>query len=499
MKLNADIIYYNLQKVLDVSFNGDNLKGLVLQRPEFYLEKTDVFQSNHVYVCSADHLPQDPAIEENVLLVCLGKNTPPAFFFSGCSIISVSPEEDIFRVFNLVQDVFNRYEAWEESVNGIIRSSASLQEMLDASRGIFENPLLLIGSDFNYLAYTDKDYLQNHLGIDFRGTNFDPELLAKFLTMHEIATNIKEPLLLDLMDRSTLSVNIFEADEYLGCITVFGEFKPIRSSDTQLCIYFSEMLRQALQLNPTLAGDRSAFRQAIKDLVDGQPIDSETRTVISRHNDHMPKLCCCLDSGDDSRLMPKGYISSLIEQRIPGSAAFAYNEHIIAIFTVHGEDHEKEAASRLHSILEKNHLTCGVSHIFTDLYDSTYAYFQAASALKLGLKTDPDERWFLYENYILQQMLTGAKGSIPAKYYQPEGLKRLYAHDAASSVSYADTLKTYLDNNMSISATAKALYIHRSSLIDRLDHINRLLGSDLEDPLERLKLQFIMHMSETDG
>ena len=134
-------------------------------------------------------------------------------------------------------------------------------------------------------------------------------------------------------------------------------------------------------------------------------------------------------------------------------------------------------------------------------------YISAAVVLSLTLVScgdefldkDPDERIEIKTIGQVQQLLTSAKRSIPAKYYQPEGLKRLYTHDAASSVSYADTLKTYLDNNMSISATAKALYIHRSSLIDRLDHINRLLGSDLEDPLERLKLQFIMHMSETDG
>ena len=497
MKLNADIIYNDLQKVLDVSFNGDKLKELVLQRPEFYIDNTAVFQSNHVYVCSADHLPEDPSVEDNVLLVCLGKNTPPAFFYSGCSIISVPPEEDIFHVFNLVQTVFNKYETWEETVNGIIRTNASLQEMLDASRSVFDNPLLLIGSDFNYLAYTDKDYLQNDLGIDFSGSNFDPELLAEFLTMHEIATNIKEPILLGLKGRSTLSINIFESDEYLGCLTVFGEFRDIRPSDIQLCMYFSELLRQALQLNPSMAGTRSAYRQVLKHLVDGQPISSEARAVISKHNDHRAKLCMCLNYKGDSQLMPKGYLSSLIEQQIPGSMAFTYDDQIIAIVSVNETEYKNDAASRAFPILEKNHLSCGISQTFPDLYDSAYALFQASSALKQGSKQHPDKRLFFYEDYILPQLFTGAKGMIPAKYYQTDGLKRLYAHDASSSVSYIETLKTFLDNNMSISATAKALYLHRSSLIDRLDHVTRLLGSDLDDPAERLKLQFILHMSET--
>ena len=163
MRLNADIIYQNLKNYIEVSFNGDSVRELVLLRPEFYLDGQKEFLSGHVYVCSADHLPEEPAIEENVLLICLGSRTPTAFFYRGCSILSVPEDENIFRVFNLVQDVFNRYEAWEGRLNEVLRGSASLQEMLDLSKDIFNNPLLLIGSDFNYLAYTDKDYLKDEL------------------------------------------------------------------------------------------------------------------------------------------------------------------------------------------------------------------------------------------------------------------------------------------------------------------------------------------------
>ena len=73
MRLNADIIYHNLKQVLDVEIYGMCENRLSLFRPEFYLDRTSRFQENHVYVCSADHLPSDPVIEDNVLLICLGE------------------------------------------------------------------------------------------------------------------------------------------------------------------------------------------------------------------------------------------------------------------------------------------------------------------------------------------------------------------------------------------------------------------------------------------
>ena len=168
MRLNADIIYQNLKNYIEVSFNGDSVRELVLLRPEFYLDGQKEFLSGHVYVCSADHLPEEPAIEENVLLICLGSRTPTAFFYRGCSILSVPEDENIFRVFNLVQDVFNRYEAWEGRLNEVLRGSASLQEMLDLSKDIFNNPLLTDEDAWEAarLAAFDGDIRKFPLGMD---------------------------------------------------------------------------------------------------------------------------------------------------------------------------------------------------------------------------------------------------------------------------------------------------------------------------------------------
>ncbi|MCR4805608.1 MAG: helix-turn-helix domain-containing protein, partial [Clostridia bacterium] len=74
-----------------------------------------------------------------------------------------------------------------------------------------------------------------------------------------------------------------------------------------------------------------------------------------------------------------------------------------------------------------------------------------------------------------------------------EGLARLAKHDASSQVSYIDTLKAFLDNNSSVAETARELHLHRSTLIDRIERIKQMIGSDLTDPGERLKLQMILY------
>ena len=65
-------------------------------------------------------------------------------------------------------------------------------------------------------------------------------------------------------------------------------------------------------------------------------------------------------------------------------------------------------------------------------------------------------------------------------------------HDNSSHVSYLHTLRVYLDNNLSVTKTAAALFLHRSTLLDRLAHITTMLGNDLKDPDYCLTLGIIL-------
>ena len=96
----------------------------------------------------------------------------------------------------------------------------------------------------------------------------------------------------------------------------------------ELCVYFSEMLRQAFLRSPQLAGEHAAMRQAVRDIVNGQPVTSEQRSIISRYNFKDTLCFAVLQSDDDSATLPRGYVSSLIEQQIPGALLHTYPSHM---------------------------------------------------------------------------------------------------------------------------------------------------------------------------
>ena len=132
MKLCADILYWRLkEKLTTVTQRGKGGNALTLNRPEFYLDRSQTFEKNRVYVCSADHLPQSPKLGEDVCLICLGQHWNLSAYYDRCSVILVEGNWDIFRVFNLVQEIFNRYDGWEEQLWTILRHGGNLPQMLD--------------------------------------------------------------------------------------------------------------------------------------------------------------------------------------------------------------------------------------------------------------------------------------------------------------------------------------------------------------------------------
>jgi DNA-binding PucR family transcriptional regulator len=209
--------------------------------------------------------------------------------------------------------------------------------------------------------------------------------------------------------------------------------------------------------------------------------------VIRRFHGRGAALCVVFRPAADSRPLPSGYVSSLIEQQFRDALAFEYAGAVTAVIPM-GADGEEQLAS----LLRKLRLVCGVSRPFTDLNESAYAYYQALSALDVGRGIDPDISVYRFEDYILNLLIRNAVADIPVRYFYTDGMSRLAEHDRSSPVSYLDTLRTYLDCSMSIAETARQMHLHRSSLIDRLERITQLLNCDLTDPGVRLALQIVL-------
>ena len=67
-------------------------------------------------------------------------------------------------------------------------------------------------------------------------------------------------------------------------------------------------------------------------------------------------------------------------------------------------------------------------------------------------------------------------------------IQALHKYDQDRDAELVKTLETYLEHGGALVDTAEALFIHRNTLLHRLERIESLCQIDLRHPLQRLNL-----------
>ena len=152
----------------------------------------------------------------------------------------------------------------------------------------------------------------------------------------------------------------------------------------------------------------------------------------------------------------------------------------------------------LSSLVDALRLKAGVSFDYSDLNESPVYVQQAEAALVDGSIMDPKATHHYFEDYALTELVVNAISGAPIESLFPRELRRVVEHDRTSAISYLETLRVFLNENMNYSKVAALLYVHRSTLVDRINKIEHNYGLDLHDPDTRLYLQLILKAMDVE-
>ena len=119
---------------------------------------------------------------------------------------------------------------------------------------------------------------------------------------------------------------------------------------------------------------------------------------------------------------------------------------------------------------------------------------QAGTAIEVGRRLDPEERYFSFDRYVLDYIIRHCLSDYSPRAVCSNAVLQLAALDREKNTDYIKTLQCYFDNNCQQTATANAMFIHRTTLTYRLEKILELTGVDLSDPDVRLYLQISLKM-----
>src|SRR5215472_12836666 len=171
-----------------------------------------------------------------------------------------------------------------------------------------------------------------------------------------------------------------------------------------------------------------------------------------------------------------------------------------------GTEQERESENSIFTRLERVHARLqqkkngnasvlysgGMGHIARNLQGISQSLREAQQALEIGRRLFGEGQIHSFARLGIYRLLFYLhEQSELADFYQ-ETLGPLINHDSHSNSALIETLEAYFRCNGNLSETARAMHLHRNSLLYRLGRIEEVLGRSLEDSELRLSLQIAL-------
>ena len=515
MRITSDILFGLLSEKYQLGRYGRGVRTQELSLPVLYEPGTQPVSGN-IYVARTGDLPNKPPI--GCVFVCCGTKPPNVWNKWPCDVIHiVDPHTNLIGVFNVVLGILDKVLTWQDRMQQLALTGSNVRDMVEASIPIFENRITVCDYELRILGSCAPDMSQPghpvlmHDGIG----HVPPRYISATKNFGRTLIKNREPYVAEeieaaadgIMGVNSYCINLFEGDAYLGTCALKEEKHSLHDHDRELFQMFAEYVRNCLNVQSKNTGNQLVtVRTVFEQILQGYPVSMRDMDYALRLIEFSMdgaasvsdcKWCCtAIRSTRENKELPEAYLCKTVEELLPSTTAFIYDESIVAFSLLGSTEHRKDGiCDPLEDYLKDMDFIAGVSRTFRDPFHARTYYHQALNALEMSYEFESDTRWHLFGDHVLDYMLANCCGDFDAESIVAPELVRLY-HSGSSGPDYVQTLRTFLDTGCHTMQTAKAMYLHRSTLIKRLDRIREIV--DIESPERRLYLQICLHLPDIE-
>ncbi len=509
MRLSMTILYDFLQQSYsdvwaDEPEGSLHLKGAVCYR-------SDVIQQNKDFICIGRIKDMKEEIEKrnDFYGICIVENLSEYACLKNKknhNIIYLSSAGTFQGIFNKVQGLFFHYQDWEERLCQALVNHADIESLCRLSSGIFDNMihvydrnLFLLGSanekDGETIWEDDKDTGRKVLSIETINNfkyekNFKETMSTQGVQMYED----------DFSPERVMYINIWEEGRYAGRLCISETNRNFTRTDQQMMGVLAECIRCSLRWDSDASNQEKRILESMfAKLLDDKIVDEHSLSY--RLNEHDWKrndkyICIRIKMDERDFKISAGEVTChKLEAQFPCSFAFIYEESILMLVnkTKLDTDIQKFYSSFI-LFLREGIFKAGISRVSDDFFQIREFYEQTKIALKIGQKVDPMFWCYKFEDYVVPYILMKGIKGYPARMFCPEGLTKITAYDESHKSELLHTLKIYLESNMNITHASEKLYIHRSTLLYRIDRVQQISGLDLQNPEIRFRILMSLHL-----
>ena len=452
-----------------------------------------VFDPDMIYLIDRDNVGS--ASPNSSALICMTGDIAPIVQQQAPNAdILISPADITpWQVIESVWDILHSHERWVQDLLRCALEAQSITFFLSIAAQKLRNPIAVFDQNFRIIARSAITALlpEGTIWDSIQGEHFNMTAYYNAKERSMIARTMQNSAHHDILyrpvrdpDHNYYSARLEVDRKPAGCIGMADVFAPITPGQCAIARVVRDLLEAYLKRNMRNLLLEDASSGFWFDLLTGRVVDAERLRE---------KLASRGWQADDTFIMvsflPKEAYCSQIE--VITAMNHVLMEFPRAIVAVEGEavtilhriqDYSRFREEKILSVADSIGLSAGYSSEFSDLDYCGAAYrqsvFAANRARKAGETVVPFSR--VHSDYILMLL---------SKQEQPNAcldlrLLRLTNSPRKSDRLLVPCLKAYLLNGRSIADTARSLFLHRNTVIYRIEKLSQLLNVDFDSMSE---------------
>lgn len=457
-----------------------------------------------LYIVSHDDL-KTPA--QNNMLLC--ENVP--------YVLSNPVEKSTKKLLQTLFEIMLELQNWDIDMKDALLYDMPLSQLINMGMKMIPHPYALIDAGLRTIAHSSEYHLQpiflsdsTALAKDLEITNNTVQLpqeaaetLIEDESYHE-ASKIRSPFYFPEEPEkfNYYCINAFNAETYVARLLISLPVNQTRleRGEELLFQHFSLYIIEAYQRFAGNLDGGSRQNDALHGLLHTfvSKDDSVERNVIENTlesyswNNHDEYAIVRLEFFEGPNWdRASVYFCSYLEREWPNSCAITHEDAIFWIINFSQIRTISPKSTFMHALIDTmstHACQAGISDRFRNFSELSSYIRQAELALELGRAKRPHLWYHVFSDYAFEYMLMQTEREFSPKQICHKGLLQLLDYDKKHKTDFANTLYHYLQNNCNTTHTAEKLFIHRSSLLRRLEKIKSIANSDYNDPDEKLYL-----------
>ncbi len=465
-----------------------------------------------IYLIECTTLDESSSLDQKgTVIILLDSPSSKAFtlqkakgILPNANVILIESSCLIYEVLNIISEMIahnSEITAKPAAMFNTIIKGRGVQYIIDIASELLENPVLLGDANHRLLAASKFKEVDDAPWMEFRNIGYctyDYTQRYGFKKWIETSVKTRKAVIGDLGDafkyqRIFCTVNV--EDRVFGHLAVLEYNRPFQEKDLEItefiCQTLASEMRNQYQVN---TNDRMTSRLLL-DILQGVPMTADqVKDRIKGLKLYLPEkwqlMAIRFNSYADT-FEVISYLRETAKELGLISDIVVFEDHLIALIQKMPTPQERpKVRENLERILARYDMYAGFSHYFSEMEKIHAHYKHAISAIKAGMKIDNEKTMYRYEDYAVYDMIQVFHHEHDVMEYCHPAVLKLKAYDQSHKTDYLLSLYMYIIHMGNVVSTAEALYIHRNTMSYRLNKIQEILGSDLQDENFRMSIFF---------